>query len=1121
MKPLRLVLRGLRFHARSHLGVVAGAAVATAVLVGAMVVGDSLKAELRRRALARLGNALAGHDGRDRFFETTGGGVGAPAPGWASVVRLPAMVTARDGSARANRVHVLGIDDAFPAVFGKDRRPLPSEDGVWLNDALARQLGVKQGDGVVVRLHKPGALSLDSIVSPRDDSSVALRARVEAILPDADGGAFDLSVGHGETLSVLVRRDVLQRLTSLGERANVLLHAPGVGGAANPAAADAFATAARRVQTNATLGDMELSVRVVQTPVALAGGEAAPVAVELATRRIFLEEPVVRAATNVAGVTPIPIATYLVNTLRVGARMTPYSMVAAAGPPYTPADLREDEVVINDWLASDLGIGPGASLEMSHYEADSAARLVERTNVFKVRAVVPMRGAWADRSLMPEFPGLAKAESTHDWDAGFELVHKIRDPDEAYWKQWRGTPKAWVHPEAGRRMWANRFGSWTAIRWMVPAGMDPGDLAKQVAAKVRSGVQPSDVGLALRPVRDEALRGASTGTAQMFVGLFVGFSLFLIVSALLLTSLLFRFGVEQRAGEVGILLALGWKPGQVRSLFLAEGAVLALLAMVPGVALGVAYARGILWGLNHVWSAAIAGLGVGFETNVVSLAGAAWGGAVVGLATMTWTLRGLARRPARELLNEGAGGSGPMPRAGSASPRRIPWEWALLLGSVALQGFGWRAPESDRPGLFFGSGALLLVAGLAGIRRGWMGRGKVGRGLSFAGLAWRAPGRQPGRSLATVTLLASATFLIVAMAAFRLEARRDAWRRGSGTGGFTHWIETALPVAADVRTDKGREALGMAPEDFERVQAVPVRVRDGDDASCLNLSKAARPRLLGVDPATLAGRGSFTFAGFSKGIEPALGWFCLEPRPGDDAIPVVGDMASIQYALQRRLGDVLELEDGQGGTMRVRLVGALRNSALQGSLVMAEETFRRRFPGESGWRMFWVEAPAAREEATRTAWGRALQDHGGEVTSMVGRLERFNAVQNTYLGTFQVLGGLGLLLGSAGLGIVVLRTVHERRGELAILRATGFAASRVRRLVLWEHATLVLLGLVLGLASAWVAVAPVALGAGGSGLPWATLGPVLAAVALNGLAWTWLATRWACRGGLMEALRGD
>jgi len=143
------------------------------------------------------------------------------------------------------------------------------------------------------------------------------------------------------------------------------------------------------------------------------------------------------------------------------------------------------------------------------------------------------------------------------------------------------------------------------------------------------------------------------------------------------------------------------------------------------------------------------------------------------------------------------------------------------------------------------------------------------------------------------------------------------------------------------------------------------------------------------------------------------------------------------------------------------------------------------------------------------------------VTATVARLDRFNAVQNTYLGTFQVLGGLGLLLGSVGLGIVVLRNVHERRGELAILRAMGFATRRVRRLVLWEHVALVLNGLGIGMASAWIAVAPVTLGPGGSGLPWATLGPVLGLVLVNGLAWTWLATRWSCRGGLLQALRGE
>ena len=67
-----------------------------------------------------------------------------------------------------------------------------------------------------------------------------------------------------------------------------------------------------------------------------------------------------------------------------------------------------------------------------------------------------------------------------------------------------------------------------------------------------------------------------------------------------------------------------------------------------------------------------------------------------------------------------------------------------------------------------------------------------------------------------------------------------------------------------------------------------------------------------------------------------------------------------------------------------------------------------------------------------------MQDVGLELTPAAQRLAQFNAVQNTYLGTFQVLGGLGLLLGSVGLGIVVLRNVLERRGELAVLLAVGF-----------------------------------------------------------------------------------
>jgi putative ABC transport system permease protein len=135
-------------------------------------------------------------------------------------------------------------------------------------------------------------------------------------------------------------------------------------------------------------------------------------------------------------------------------------------------------------------------------------------------------------------------------------------------------------------------------------------------------------------------------------------------------------------------------------------------------------------------------------------------------------------------------------------------------------------------------------------------------------------------------------------------------------------------------------------------------------------------------------------------------------------------------------------------------------------------------------------------------------------------LEAFNAVQNTYLGTFQLLGGLGLLLGSAGLGVVVLRNVLERRGELAAMMAVGFTRRRLHSLVLGEHVYLLVLGLAAGLLAATVAVLPPAL-TQAVPVPWSSLALTLAGIVINGLAWSWLAASHALRGNLLEALREE
>jgi len=396
--------------------------------------------------------------------------------------------------------------------------------------------------------------------------------------------------------------------------------------------------------------------------------------------------------------------------------------------------------------------------------------------------------------------------------------------------------------------------------------------------------------------------------------------------------------------------------------------------------------------------------------------------------------------------------------------------------------------------------------------------------------------------VATVALLACGVFLVVAIGAFRLDAEADAWKRSSGTGGFALIGESTLPIIKDLNTRDGRDALGLDEKVLQGVSFVPFRVKEGDDASCLNLNRAQQPRLLGVDPELLNQRRAFSFA---KGG----GWNALErdtpmsrsgsagstrsefsealdqPEASRDngvsrSVPAIGDAASIQWALGKKIGDTLAYQDERGNNFDVRLVGGLANSILQGSLIIDEAEFTRRFPSLSGYRMFLIDCPSNRVQEVSAELTRALQDYGFEVTPAAQRLAAFNAVQNTYLSTFQVLGGLGLLLGSFGLGIVVLRNVLERRSELALLIAVGFRRGRVQKLVLGEHAALLALGLMIGIASALVAILP-SLFSPRAELPVTSLAVTLGGVLLFGLLATWLATCAAVRGNLLEGLRNE
>jgi putative ABC transport system permease protein len=1293
-----LIRRSLRFHARAHLGVVLGAAIGSAALIGALVVGDSVRGSLTNMALRRLGRINFALSAQDRLFQaslaprlratqppdSTGGRSATPATNhpfraWpqSSALALPGIVSRQDSAARANRVNVVGVEtDAWPILAdwrelwlgrwvagpGGDtpeeiqlttmlfkRGQLVTErwnagETAFINQTLARQLAAREGDEIVLRVRKPSALGLDAALSPRNEDTIAVRLKVGAILPAEALGDFGLTAQVAPTANLFLPLDFLADKVGVHDQANLLItgpirrerqisrlervrlhvavwlwkHAPRLRGLDTSRLAGRVMLSLRPKRTrpipdelgspwlNTELArawlpeDAGLSVRAVEQPQSATGGESIRPFVEVTSSRIFLEPFVATAALKPRTVlltnreayqadapsdvvfaqfvtNGVRVLTYLANLIRAGDRdrATPYSMVTAADGVFVPSDMRDDEILVNQWLADDLQVKPGDTVQLSYYLVDSGSRLVERTNSFRVRQIVPLAGIYADRTLMPEFPGLAKAESTHDWDAGFPLAYPIRDKDEAYWKAYRGTPKAFVTLAAGQAMWANRFGALTAVRYEVQTNTLAMTCREAVYRNLLTNLQPEELGLRFEPVRAQAFKAAEQ--AQDFGQLFLGFSIFLVTAALLLMALLFQFGLEQRAAEVGTLLALGFTPKQVRRLFLREGAMLALGGGLLGALGGLGYAKAMLWGLATVWRNAVGPSTLQFHATPATLLIGVFSGTVVAVLTIWLTLRKQARQPARELL----GGEVQSPRS-KVQSRGAGIAVGAGLGAVAIVVWALVTGESANAGAFFGAGALLLVAGL-GWAAAWFGRLAREAGaarFTLGGLGLRGCARRRKRSLATVALLACGCFLIVAIGVFRLDANRDATTRSAGTGGFALMGEATMPVVQDLNTKSGREFFGLGAEELAGVNAVPLRVRAGDEASCLNLNRAQKPRLLGVKPELLAGR--FTFANVAKGLDRRSGWELLhsssrrkEALTGEspitnrqsqidqsllasaltnnsalltpstlrsppsavllrrtgaatedghsalaDEVPAIGDANSIQWALGKKVGDTIDCVDEQGRAFKLRLVGAVANSILQGSLLIDEAEFVKRFPGESGYRMFLLDAPSNAVPQVSATLSRALQDVGLELTPAAERLNAFNAVQNTYLGTFQILGGLGLLLGSAGLGIVVLRNVLERRGELGLLVAVGFRRSALQRLVLSEHGALLGLGLGIGIAAAAVAVLP-AIVSPGTQLPYGSLALTLAAVLLNGLLWTWLATGHALRGNLLEALRNE
>ena len=1080
MTRIGLLLRNVRYFRAANLAVVVGMAVATAVLTGALLVGDSVRGSLRELALQRLGPVdhvlIAPH-----FFDQSLAERLATAGSSTDQFDVVPALLVRGGASDESGEHRTG--GVQIAAIGGDWMPVAPDQCV-INGPLAEALGMTApGATAALQIPTPGDIPRDATLARRalDEITSRPQLRVARIATEPSlASMFNLEGGQRLPRNVWTHLATLQREVRQPGRVNLLL----------------VKSQQRVEQLNDRLRRV---LRLDDYGLKLSSGEGGEQV--LSSQSTYIPPAVDEAAERAAARIGAPlrrVSVHLINNVvRVdpaGADQASIHYAVAAGISSLPDEsLAEDELALNAWAAERLGAKAGDRIRLDYYERRGDGELVEVRGavLFRVRRILPMSGLGADRTLTPDYPGLTDKASIREAPPDLGIKDELlTDEDEAYWKQYRAAPKVFVNLAVARRIWGQTYGDLTSIR--IPTGH-----AAAFETELLKELDPAALGMAFRSIKAEQLAAASGSTD--FSMLFVGLSFFLIAAAALLVAMLFRLSVESRARQFGVLGAIGFSPRTLYRLALAEGFALALVGGAIGLAGAVGYTWLMVSGLRTWWVDAIGTTALRLRVEPVTLAIGFVAGLAIAMLAVVWAARNLRREQTVRLLSGGWSAGDALPR------RRAPI--AAVLAMVGVIGGGGMLAAA-RMGIlssqaaFFGGGSLLLMACLSAAA--WMLRSGQRAGAtetwSLAALAIGTAKRRAARSLLTISLIALASFLLVTVAAMRQEPAKDSAVKNSGTGGYRLFVQADIPLLGNLNTAAGRTSLGMREPDapiWSRARFISLRRWAGQDASCLNLTRPDNPTILGV-PSEMIRENRFKFARTAVTMDNP--WTLLEQPKAEspDDIPVIADDETARYILKLGLEQSLTIRDSSGRPRHLRLVATLAGSMFQSELLMSEANFRRLFPMNSGFGVALVETDSTHAGEIARRLGQELDAFAITVDPTADRLAAYKQVANTYLSTFQTLGSLGLLLGTIGLAVVLLRGVIERRSELALLSAIGFAPARRIGLVLTENIVLLIAGLLAGTLCALVAVLPAVISAGRS-IHYSGLAAALAAVLLSGL----------------------
>lgn len=1034
---LRNTLQSLLFYRKDYIIQVIIIALLASIITGSLFTGNSVRESLKKKSSERLGNTHILVTTGLRFFDSS-----VSDRFWSEYQINTTSILETEGycqnfasGATSLNTSIYGITENFFSFNGINDVEIP-QGTVAVNEKMANHLGAKEGDEIIVRFREADPIPANAPFAPSEGGDGSRVMKISKILGPDKAGNFSLGISQIVPQNLFINLKDLQEEGVSTFRVNRLLLA----------GTDSLSESFVYDIIGKTLipADIGLSIRK-----SLVTGEH-----EIISDRVFIDSAIV---SRILKIIPggYPVITYLANSLRTLNSETPYSFVSGL-PSSKVMNINDDEIIISRWLAEDLGAKPGSEISLTWYHPVGNL-LEERNKSFVIKNITDNESWFSDPTLMPEFPGITGSTSCSSWDAGIPiLMDKIRDKDEDYWDIYKGTPKAFVNYSIGKELWGNNYGPATAIRFQ--SGTD----SEFIFNGLRGKLDPADAGFTVRNLRISGEEAASQGVD--FSTLFLSLGFFIILSCIILLSFSVSIFFESKKEQVRTYFALGFRNGKIASLLFLETAIISIAGASVGVLLGFGVNLLIINALNSVWTGAVQTDTISASFSIIPILTGFIVTLTISQILVIIKLRLYLKRLA---ANSKSGFKFHSPRINLIF-LIIVSVFAVVVTSLLL------VLQNPSIVLSFSGGSLLFIAMVLILRQYYLRRESSLSG-SINGL-YRLSRRfysfYPAQSVTPVIFIAAGIFAIIITTSNRQGLTNEMLLNEGGTGGYLFWSESALPVKENLNSRDGKDEFGLNETDLSSLEFLQGLRLAGDDASCLNLNHIKAPPVLGLDPSSLISRGSFSFVSAIDAAGDRNPWLLLDQVINNNIIYGIADQTVLKWGLKISVGDTLIFRSEYGKPLKIIICAGLESSVFQGHLIISEKNFRNFFPSVPGSSVFLIDSDHQNTDQLKDILSNRFSKYGLSVETSAGKLASFFVVTNTYLNVFTILGILGLILGVAGLGFILIRNYDQRKREFALMMATGYSSAQLKRYILVDQLIILVWGIFTGTLSALVATLP-------------------------------------------------